>query len=498
MLFTLLFAKLVSLHSNGFKVMKNLKLFIILAIALSFNAITSLSFAQSGYKIIFDLQGLNDSILLLANYSGDKQFVVDTAYPEKNNRYIFSGDKDLLTGMYFIAGQNKSKIFDFLISDSRNFTISGNKDHLPQSLKVNNSKENHLFFNYILFLNDKQKERAQYLEIQKKNTPGSDSALGAANQINLVNEEVQRYINGIINSNSGSLISAFLKAMQEPEIPSSPILSNGRPDSTFPYRYFKNHFWDNIDLSDDRLVRTPFLHGKVEQYLTKLTHPAPDSLIKSIDELFIRSGNNPETFKYLMWYLTIKYESSEIMGYDAIFVHLVDKYYTDEKMGWMNPTVKENLIKKANKLKNVLIGQVAPEMILLDTLQQPVSLHKIKAEYTIIYFWDPDCSHCKKETPLLKDLYSKSKPDLSLEVYAVCMDTSWVEMKKYIRKNNTSWINVNGFYSLTPDFRELYDVNTSPVMFLLDKKKNIIAKRILTSQMEAFINQHRQKTLSEN
>ena len=477
--------------------MKNIKYFKSFFIVLIFNTMFLMSSAQSGYNIIFDLEGLNDSILLLANYSGDKQFVVDTAYPEKNNRYIFKGDKELLSGMYFIAGQNKSKIFDFLISDSRNFTISGNKNQIPQSLKVKDSKENQLFFNYILFLNDKQKERAQFLEIQKKSTPGSDSLLGAANQINLVNEEVQRYINGIINSNSGSLISAFLKAMQEPEIPSTPSLPNGRPDSTFPYRYFKNHFWDNIDLSDDRLVRTPFLHGKVEQYLTKLTHPAPDSLIKSIDEIFVQSGDNPETFKYLMWYLTIKYESSEIMGYDAIFVHLVDKYYNDDKMNWMNPTVKENLIKKANKLKKVLIGQVAPEMILLDTLQQPVSLHKIKAEYTIIYFWDPDCSHCKKETPLLKDLYSKSKADLGLEVYAVCMDTSWVEMKKYIQKNTTSWINVNGFYSLTPDFRELYDVNTSPVMFLLDKKKNIIAKRILTTQMEAFINQHRQKIIAQ-
>lgn len=497
MLFALLFAKLVSLHLNGLIVMKNLKLFRLLAIVLSFNAMTLLASAQSGYKIIFELEGLKDSILLLANYSGDKQFVADTAYPTKSNKYIFSGEKELLPGMYFIAGQNKSKLFDFLVSDSRFFTISGNKNKLPQSLEVKDSKENQMFFDYISFLNEKQKERNQYLEIQKKGKPGSDSSLLAANQISLLNEEVQRYINGIINSNPGSLISAFLKAMQEPEIPSSPILPNGRPDSTFPYRYFKNHFWDNIDLSDDRLVRTPFLHGKVEQYLTKLTHPAPDSLIMSIDELFRRSGNNAETFKYLMWYFTIKYESSEIMGYDAIFVHLVDKYYHNEKMNWMNPTVKENLIKKANKLKNVLIGQKAPEMILLDTLQQPVSLHKTNAEYTIIYFWDPDCSHCKKETPLLRDLYSKRKDEIGLQVFAVCMDTSWVEMKKYIRLNNTSWINVNGFYSLTPDFRELYDVNTSPVMFLLDKKKNIIAKRILTTQMEAFINQHRQKTLPQ-
>ena len=458
-------------------------------IVLFFNTIAFSSFAQTGYRITFNIEGVKDSLLLLANYSGDKQFVVDTAYPGKNNQYIFSSSADLLPGMYFIAGQNKSRLFDFLVSDNQNFTISGVKNQYPQSLKVKGSKENELFFDYILFLNSKQTERAGLFELNKKTTPGSDSAKMIENKINLLNDEVQRYINGIIHSNPGTYMAIFLKAMQEPEIPETPILENGRPDSTFAFRYFKAHFWDNIDLSDDRLIRTPFLHGKVEQYLTKLTSPLPDSLIRSIDEIMLKTGNNFETFKYLMWYLTIKYESSEIMGYDAIFVHLVDSYYNDSRMSWMNKTVKENLINKANKLRNILIGKTAPAMILLDTLQRPVSLHNIDAEYTLIYFWDPDCSHCKKETPLLHEFYLKEKESFNLEVYAVCMDTSWSDMKKYIQKNKTTWVNVNGFYSLSPDFRELYDVHSSPVMFLLDRKKTIIAKRLLTTQMEEFIRQ---------
>jgi peroxiredoxin len=469
--------------------MKNNYLRTTILIVLFFNTIHLTSRAQSSYRITFDIKGLNDSVLLLANYSGDKQFVVDTAYPDKKNQYIFTGKQELLPGMYFIAGQNKSRFFDFLVSDSRNFTISGSKDQYPQSLKVKESKENELFFDYIMFLNGKQGERSRLFEMFKKAKAGSDSAKLIENQIELLNDEVQRYITGIINSHTGTFITTFLKAMQEPEIPEIPVLENGRPDSTFAYRYFKAHFWDNIDLSDDRLIRTPFLHGKVEQYLTKLTLPLPDSLIRSIDQLLAMAGNNFETFKYLMWYLTVKYESSEIMGYDAVFVHLVDTYYDDPKMSWMNKTVKENLIKKANSLRNILIGNPAPEMILFDTLQQPVSLYKIDADYTLIYFWDPDCSHCKKETPLLNEFYKNDKETFNLEVYAVCMDTSWKDMKTYIKKNGTTWINVNGFYSMTSDFRQLYDVHSSPVMFLLDRKKTIIAKRLLTEQMEAFIRQ---------
>lgn len=472
--------------------MKNL--FIKNTLALFFLTVSvSSAFSQNAYEIHVKIDGMSDSLLLLAHYSGDKQFVTDTAYRSKNSEYVFSKKKELLSGMYFLVGENKNKLFDFIISDSRNISITGQKDKFPQSLKIKGSKENTLFLEYMNFLAEKQKQRTALNDLEKKYSKGSDSLQVTQNQLELLNDEVKRYILGIINSHPGSFISVFLKAMQEPEIPEMPVLSNGRPDSTFPFRYFRKHFWDNIDLSDDRVIRTPFLHSKVEQYISKLTVPAPDSLIKAIDHLFSMAGDNEETFKYLMWYFTIKYETSEIMGYDAIFVHLVDKYYQDKKMGWMNTTVKENLIKKANAIRNVLIGKTAPEMILLDTLQNPVSLHSIKSDYTLIYFWDPNCSHCKKETPLLRDFYLKEKGLHNLEVYAVCMDTSWKDMKQYIRKNELSWINVNGFYSMTPDFRELYDVHSSPVMFLLDRNKKIIAKRLLSAQMESFIEQNAAK-----
>jgi peroxiredoxin len=446
--------------------------------------------AQKAYKIVIEIDGLSDSLILLAGYNGDKQFVIDTALINKKNSYLFSGNEKLPEGMYIIAGSNKNRLFDFMVSGNQEFTITGNMQRLPNSLNARNSRDNQLLFDYIRFLSDKQKQQASIRDFQKKFAPGSDSASLAANQLDQLNQEVKSYISEIIGKHQGSFISVFLRAMQEPEVPSAPALPNGRPDSTFSYRYYKSHFWDNIDLSDARIIRTPFIHSKVEQYLNKLTVPAPDSLIVAIDELFRRIKTSEDAFKYLIWYLTVKYESSEIMGYDAVFVHLVDTYYQDQRMGWMNPTVKENLIKRASALKPVLIGKTAPEMILLDTLQNPVSLHRIPADYTIIYFWDPDCSHCKKESPLLRDFYLKSSNELNFEVYAVCMDTSWSEMKQYIRKNQLPWINVNGFYSVTPDFRTRYDVHASPVFFVLDREKRIIAKRILTPQIEAFLNQH--------
>lgn len=463
------------------KFLKSALVFLILSI------LTSSSYSQANYRITIKLQGLNDSLLLMAGYRGDKQFIVDTAYADKHFNYRFVGDSSLPDGMYIIAGANKNKLFDFIISEKQNISITGDKSNLPGSLKSKEDDENRILFEYIDFLSSRQKQMARLQSYAKQLNENNDSLSLVRNQMQLLNEDVERYIVGIINQHRGKFISLFLNSLQDPILPDAPLLSNGRPDSIFAFRQFKHHFWDNIDLSDDRVIRTPVIHSKVEQYLTKLTVPSPDSIIIAIDHMIEMTGSNYETFKYLIWYLTVKYESSEIMGHDAVFVHIADKYYGDPRISWMNATVKQNLIKRANTLRPILIGKKTPEMILLDTLQMPVSLHSLKNRYTIIYFWDPECSHCKKETPLLKSFYEEYKDKYDFNVYAVCMDTSWKEMKTYILKNKMNWINVNGYYSMTPDFRELYDVHSSPVMFMIDENKKIIAKRILTDQMKTIL-----------
>ncbi len=447
----------------------------------------SSAFAQKAYKITIKLNGLNDSLLVLASYIGDKQFVVDTAFREKSNAYTFKGDSLLPEGMYTVAGSNKNKLFDVIVAGNQKVEITGDMQKSPAVLKSALADENKVLFDYIEFLSSKQKQLAHLQQILKRQKPTSDSARLVSNQIDILNDEVKREINGIINSNHGKFIAIFLKMLQEPDLPQAPILSNRRPDSLFTYKQYRLKFWENTDWSDERTIRTPIIHNKVELYLTRLTPQIPDSINKAIDRLFTLSKNSKEAFKYLIWYLSIKYESSEIMGQDAVFVHIVDTYYDDPRMSWMNPTVKENLVKKANTLRPILIGKEAPQLILLDTLQSPVSMHAIKAKFTLIYFWDPDCGHCKKETPLLKQFYDEYKSIYGLEVYGVCMDTSWKNMKEYINKYNLNWINTNGYYSVTPDFRELYDVHSSPIMYLLDENKKIIAKRVLTEQMKSVI-----------
>lgn len=358
---------------------------------------------------------------------------------------------------------------------------------LIKKMQIKGSPENVLFYNYLNFINQKQKEVMPLRDALKAAKNNKDSTKLLQDKINKINEDVKNYKLKLIADNPNTLLAKVHKSSQDPDIPEAPLLANGKKDSTFAYRYYKAHYWDNIDFSDDRILRTPVFHNKLEQYITNMISPHPDSIMKEVDALVEKARANKEMFKYVLWYLTRNYETSKVMGYDAVFVHLVERYYMTNQAYWVNPTVLENISKRAKILGPILIGKQAPNLIMLDTNNVPVSLHHINAKFTLIFFWDPECGHCVKEMPKVQKFYNDFKDKYNIEVFAVCTDTSLVKWKSYIKKNNLNWINVDGPRALTKDFHDLYDIYSTPVLFLLNDKKEIIAKRLAADQLEGFI-----------
>jgi thiol-disulfide isomerase/thioredoxin len=135
----------------------------------------------------------------------------------------------------------------------------------------------------------------------------------------------------------------------------------------------------------------------------------------------------------------------------------------------------------------LLIGEKAPNMIMLDTNNQLVSMHNVNADYLILLFWDPDCGLCEQEIPKLKEFYDNNKEKYNLEIFSVCSDTSLTKWKKTIKKRGMSWINVNGPRTLTGDYHDQYDISTTPVLYILNRKKEIIAKQLRTDQISRFL-----------
>ena len=192
---------------------------------------------------------------------------------------------------------------------------------------------------------------------------------------------------------------------------------------------------------------------------------------------------------YLLWYFTNTYETSKVMGYDKIFVLMVDTYFTGQGYDWLHPTVQQNMINRVDQLRNVLIGSYAPALVMADTAEKFISLHQLDAEYTIILFWSSTCGECKQEVSSI-DNYLKSS-SIDIKVYGVNTDTSFSAWKEFITEHELEWVNVNGNMSLTGDYHQLYDIYSTPVIYLLDDQRTIIAKRIQADKLPAIINRHR-------
>jgi len=443
--------------------------------------------ASKGYRISVQLTSSKDSVLYLAHYYGDKQYIDDTAHIAKDGIYLFEGKKILPDGMYIIAGQKKNKYFDFFITSEQHFDFQCDASNITGSMRIKDSQENKLFFTYIAYLAQMQKT-VQPLQTKLKEYAASpDSLAEVRKQIEDINKEVTTYIATLIREHPGYLSATFINANNEPDIKPFLINTEGKVDSSRLLGTYRQHFFDNIDFTDPRLIYTPVFTEKINLFLDKLVLQHPDSINKACDLIIQKGSAIKDVYKYLVWYLALRYEASEIMGFDAVFVYIVEKYYESGSAEWLYPTVKDNILKRSNTLKPLLIGKPAPNMILMDTTNQPVALSAVKARYTLIFFWESTCGHCKTEVPKAIKLYQDMKDKYDLRVFAVSSDTSVTAWKKYLRTNNPGWINVNGNLSFTPNFHDLYDAHSTPIMYLLDENKIIIAKRILSDQIGDFI-----------
>jgi thiol-disulfide isomerase/thioredoxin len=202
-----------------------------------------------------------------------------------------------------------------------------------------------------------------------------------------------------------------------------------------------------------------------------------------------KAKKNPETYRYLMMFVILpKYSTPEYMGMDEVLVHLYDQYIaTGEMDPWVNEKYKKNLKEYTGNIRKSMLGKVAPNMIMQDVNLQPRSMYDIKTNYTILYFYDPDCGSCKKETPVLVDFDTKNKTKFNVEVYAVNSDSSMVKMRNYIKEMNMKWVTVNGPRSYTGSHHDSYDATTTPTIYVLDEKKKIILKKQPASKLEEFL-----------
>ena len=466
------FFKFVSMENKSRKMRSILTLVSILVSAISFSQITS-------YNYQFEVKGAPDTVYL-ANYFGKQLYYNDTAYAT-NGKFAFKKNREIKPGEFAVVFPGQT-YFQVVINEPA-FTIKTDTTDIVENMVVEGSLENKLLYDFRKYLKGKISLRDELTQ-KYKDEENEKKKEALKDQLIELDKEVKSTQRKIIEDNPQTLVSQIMLMGMDVEVPDPPKDENGNiTDSTFQYRYYRDNFWEGINLKNDAVVRSTTYHNKYEKYLDKVLIQHPDTIAKYVDKFVGEMDPMGDLFKYTVNHTINKYSKSKIMGMDAMFVHMALNYYATGKAHWADTATVNKITDKANSLYPTLIGKPAPPMNLFDTTgKKVVPLYNVNADYTVLYIWSSSCGHCKKATPKLKKIYDVLKP-FGVEVYGVGNELENDGWKKFIREHDLNWINVSDTPERPNGFRTTYDVYATPKIYILDKDKKIIAKQVGVEQV---------------
>ena len=219
------------------------------------------------------------------------------------------------------------------------------------------------------------------------------------------------------------------------------------------------HFWDGIEDFDGPTDENPILAAQIDFYFDKMVAPLPDSITLEISRLIEKTENNTDLRDFILWHLLERYRYPEYMSQDQVFVWLYDQYFSQLEIKDLNETNLALIQEKAERLRQLALFNVAPDIKLGDS----IDLQSIESNFTVLFFYDHDCDLCQQE---MQDLDSVVAQHPEITKLAIDM--------------NTDDVQVDVLY-------DLYDIETTPLIYVLDRDKRIIAKKIRARQIPLMI-----------
>lgn len=490
---------------------------------------TSSLLSQGAYEIKINFKGCKDSTVYLAKYYFDQMPIADSCNHIKNGKIIFKGDYALDKGVYFLANQARSSYYcQFIIDDNQKFSINFDGSQVANSLNSPDDKQNELFFSYVRYMTLKNQEMVDF----RKSMSGKkkEDSLAAVNKKqDEISKLMVSYDKDFMAKTKGLFVNDLMNLKADKYATNIPLASNGRPDSVYQYYYYKNHYFDGINWKDDRIMNTPFFADKLKKYFEHMVPQHPDSVIKELDRILTQCVPGSILFNTLVGHFTYEYEKNKSMSFDQyghsntfekVFIHLADHYIVNGRTdGYYSAETVAKIKERVDILRHLLPGTKVNNLLMIDTVygktvlkmgfdtahtSESVTylynlnaerlkpfyrpLYDVKAKYTVLVFWAADCSHCQTEVPKLQKSLHDLDGKVDYKVYAVQTKEELLnDWKKFIiEKKLNNFIHVFDPIHLN-NLKDQFDINATPVIYLLDKDKRIIAKKLASDQVTEII-----------
>jgi len=455
---------------------------------------TTALFAQEGYEIKVTFKPFKKQYIYLGHYFGKSYPIIDSAMLNDKSEAVFKGSKKLNGGIYLVGYPNKAGFFEILVDKEQKFSIKADTATIAKGAQFENSPDNTLFSSYQQQMGNRGK-KIHSLQQQLKTASNKADSSRIIDELTRTDKDVKDYREDIIKKNSTSLLAALLITMREPELTGPLAHPKTKEDSLAAYHLYKKQYWERVNFWDGRLAYTTFFEEKLDKYFNQIVQPHPDSVIKEIDYMLGFASASEEMTRFLLIKFVNRYLNQKYMWEDAVFVHLFEKYFAGKTYAWLADKGKKTITDRAYSLMANIMGTAAADIVLPDSSGNITGLYDLNADYTVVVFWDPTCGHCKEVLPRLDSFYRAKWKAAGLKMFAVSKETDGTkkDWMSFIHEQKLEeWTHV--YYSKAedkmrieggiPGYSQLFDIQSFPTLYLLDKEKRIVAKKLAVDQID--------------
>lgn len=234
------------------------------------------------------------------------------------------------------------------------------------------------------------------------------------------------------------------------------------------------------------------LSEKLEEYLGAIqTEPAEvkcreaDFIIGTCKDSSVRQAVTVMVYRHFI--------TSPVMGDETVAIHVFDKWIADGpvQMYSMSDYWAASLFAQVNRRS--LTGCRTPSIELKTPDGRPFTVFgagMTDGAYSILYFYDTDCTKCRVETMLLRNMLENDGFNATL--YAIYIGTdkaAWEEYRQSALESDSPDISIVHLWD--PDRKSnmemLYGVLQTPSMFLVSPDGTIIGRRLDTEALEKLL-----------
>lgn len=223
------------------------------------------------------------------------------------------------------------------------------------------------------------------------------------------------------------------------------------------------------------------LDAKLAEYVAAIETAGTEAQKEECDFL-IQSCTDSLVRQFVALNLYDRYMSSKLMGAEAVAIHILDRWFFTGEVKMPDEIDLLNARVYADFNRSSQIGMKAPVLDVTTIAGDPVTLYREPARrYSVLYFYDTDCSKCKVETILLRSLLEDE--DYPIDLYAFYTGDKKADWEAYVSDRfslNSDNVEVLHLWDpeLDSDFQRKYGVLQTPKMYLVRPDGRIAGREL--------------------